>query len=91
MLIVITGPADNQVIRERALAHSDWDNTVKAVAAGEWTYIAAVIHTATGNDITDLIAEEVARVWHDHDEKLEDWQKDFLKEHLRVRRLQAAE
>lgn len=78
MLIVITGHADNQWIRERRLSDSGWNETVKAVASGEWTDITSIYWASTGLDATDLIASEVAAIWAERDEPLADWQKDFL-------------
>lgn len=93
MLIIITGPTDKQFIRERAVARAGWDETVEDIASGEWTDISSIQHVAIGRDVTDIIAAEVAAIWHERGEKLAEWQEDFLKDHLttRVRKLQAAE
>jgi len=95
MLIVICTHNGKQYTPERDEDHWDWDGTVKSISEGNWPDVTQVIHAATGNDVTGLIAEECSRIWAETSvidrEPLADWQKDFLKEHLRVRRLEAAE
>lgn len=86
MLIVTTKSDGIEWIRERKLSDSGWDETVKAIASGEWTDIHEVRRLATGEIVTRLIAEEVARFWHENDEPLDDWQKVFLNANL-VRKL----
>ena len=82
MLIVITKSNGIEWIRERKLSDSGWEETVKAIAAGEWTDIHEVRRFYTGDVVTHLIAEEVARIWHENDEPLANWQKDFLSDNL---------
>lgn len=87
MLAVITKSDGIEWIRERKLSDSGWDETVKAIASGEWTDIHEVRRLATGEVVTRLIAEEVAVIWHEDGERLEDWQQSFLDDNLRRRKL----
>lgn len=82
MLVIITKSNGIEWIRERKLSESGWDETVKSIAAGEWTDIHEVYRLFTGERVTSLIAEEVARLWDKNDEPLDDWQKVFLNANL---------
>lgn len=79
MLIVATKSDGTEWVRERKFSDSSWERTVKAVAAGEWTDLSQIRRFDTGEIVTHLIAEEVARIWADRDEPLKNWQMDFLK------------
>lgn len=92
MLVIICKSNGVEYLPERNLSRTTWEATVEDIASGEWTTVEQVIHTATGNDITGLVAEEVARIWNERDEPLADWQKDFLQANgIGKRVLQAAE
>ena len=87
MLIVITGPDNNQSIMERKLSDSGWDETVKAVAAGEWTDISSIIQTSTGTDVLPLIVGAAMDIWADSGEPREEWQDDLIDTAGGVRRI----
>jgi|SRR6185369_3068050 len=80
VLVVITKHNGKETIRERDLCDSNWAETVRYIANGEWTDIERVHRLYTGEDVTRLIAEECSRLWDLRDEPLADWQKDFLRD-----------
>lgn len=87
MLIVITGQSDNRWIMERKESDSDWDNTVKSVAAGEWTDISSIIQTSTGVDVLPLIVGAAMDIWAESGEPLDEWQLELIDAAGGVRRI----
>lgn len=85
MLIVITGTGANASIMERKVSDSDWDATISAIAAGNWTDISAVYHMGLGGrDVLDIIAREVRDIWALEGEPLTAWQRNFIEQNISV-------
>lgn len=97
MLIVIVGSGADQYIPERSVNRTDWDNTVKDIAAGEWRDVSSIIQTSTGVDVLPLIVGAAMDIWADSGERRQEWQDDLIDTAGGVRRirrfapLQAAE
>lgn len=88
LFLIICSDKGEHYVAERELCEMDSLNTLKSIAAGEWTDLASVIvfnpveHICT--DVTREFAVQAMSLWANSGEPLTDWQRDFVEQHISV-------
>lgn len=86
--LVICSDKGQLYVAERNLSDMNSKNTLKDIAAGQWTNVNSVIvfnpveHIC--EDVTREVATAVMNLWANNGEPLLDWQREFVEQHISI-------